>query len=77
MKHLQKPDCKQTSPYLCMVIRSVCLLIAQLDTQVLPIVSTIECRVVIDIKDVVQSLLKTCLYDACSLTLAEQHTNQI
>ena len=41
------------------------------------IVFTIECRVVINILEVVRSLLNICLYDVCSLILTKPHTKQI
>ena len=48
--NLQFFICKnRTTPNLVMVIGSACLLIPELDTNILQIVLTIECRSVIDI----------------------------
>jgi hypothetical protein len=46
MKHLQEPNWKSDFPWLFMVIESACLLTSWLNTYVLPIVVTIECRIV-------------------------------
>ena len=52
--NLRRKLCKNrienhTSPSLVIVIRSACLLVSLLNTHALPIVFTIECRVVITI----------------------------
>ena len=60
-----------------MVIINARLLIFQLNTQVLPIVFTTECRIVNKIGDVLQSHLNICLYGVCSLSLTTHQSNII
>ena len=75
MKLIQKPHWKSDLPLFSYGYRK-CMFVDFL-TWVLPVVFTIERRVVINKWDVVQSLLNMCLYDIYSLILTEPHTDQI
>ena len=61
-----------------LVIDSAHLLTPWLNTEVLLLVFTIECRVVVNMWRSIPISFKTCVfYDVCSLILTEPHTNQI
>ena len=79
MKHLQRLDRKLDLPLFSYGTYWKCMYVDFLTGEIIgpPNCATIECRVVINVEDIVEPLLYMCLYDVCTLILTNPHTNQI
>jgi hypothetical protein len=79
MKNLQKLDWKLDLPLFSYGTYRKCMYVDFSTGDIIgpPNCATIECRVVINVEDIVQPPLNMCLYDVCTLILTNPHTNQI